>query len=213
MVIMSSSHQRRYSIAAILHKWQTTGDECHLESLLRVSSHLLRRTARNALIRHGVADPGAVDDAMSLVLDHVRRLPGVSARERRVSRFVPRRSTAGTDSGEAYLVWLSRERARDVARKWRMCARRTQPLSQVEPGGSLTPLHHLFGTSIADTDNIARLHRAIEGLEDRQAIVIRMLINGQSQTTIATELHVCEGTVSRLRARAIARLRQLLTTT
>lgn len=210
---MSSRKPRGHSIATILLDWQTTADECHLESLLRVSSQLLWRTARKVLIRHGVADPGAVDDAVSLVLDHVRRLPGVSASERRVSRFTPHRSTASTDSGEAYLVWLSRERARDVARKWRIRARLTQPLSQTEPGDSLTPLHDLIGASVANTDKLMRLDRAIEGLNHRQAVVIRMLINGHSQAAIATELRVCEGTVSRLRGRAIARLRQLLTTT
>ena len=27
------------------------------------------------LVRHGIRDPGAVDDTMSLVFDHLRRLP------------------------------------------------------------------------------------------------------------------------------------------
>lgn len=210
---MDSRKKRARSIAAMLLDWQSTADERHLESLLRVSSHLMWRTARSVLIRHRVVDPAAVDDAVSLVLDHVRRLAGVSPNEKKVSRFKPGRTPPATDPGEAYLVWLSTERARDVARTRRARARFVQPLSHVETVNSLTPLHTLVGSSDNDTDDLIRLHHAIEGLEDRQAIVIQMLITGQSQATIAAKLKVCEGTVSRLRTRAIARLRQLLTTT
>ena len=209
------SHSRRdkaSSLTTMLLDWQATADDRHLESLLRISSLLVRRTARAVLIRHGVADPAAVDDAVTLVLDHVRRLPGVSANEKRVARFRPRHSTGGKDPGEAYLVWLSRERARDVARRLRARTRQIQPLSQVVPSCSFTPLQALVGSSAANADNVNRLYHAIETLKDRQAIVIRMLIAGQSQTTIAAELHVSEGTVSRLRTRAIAMLRHRLTT-
>jgi RNA polymerase sigma factor (sigma-70 family) len=209
---MDSRKKRVRSLAAMLLDWQSTADERHLESLLRVSSPLMWRTARSVLVRHGVADPAAVDDAVSLVLDHVRRLAGVSPNEKKVSRFEPSRTTPATDPGEAYLVWLSTERARDIARTRRARARFIQPLSHVETGNSLTPLQALVGSSVNDTDDLIRLHRAIEGLKDRQAVVIQMLIIGQSQATIAAELKVCEGTVSRLRTRAITRLRQLLTT-
>jgi RNA polymerase sigma factor (sigma-70 family) len=210
---MDSQTKRTHSIAAMLLAWQSTADERHLESLLRVSSHLMWRTARSVLVRHGVADPAAVDDAVSLVLDHVRRLAGVSTNEKKVSRFKPSRTNPATDPGEAYLVWLSTERARDVARTRRTRARFVQSLSEVETGNSLTPLQAPVGPSANDTDDVIRLHRAIEGLKDRQAVVIQMLITGQSQATIAAELKVCEGTVSRLRTRAITRLRRLLTTT
>ena len=207
------SQKMVHSITAMLLAWQSTADERHLQSLLRVSSHLIRRTARSVLVRHGVADPAAVDDAVSLVLDHVRRLAGVSTNEKKVSRFKPSRTAAATNPGEAYLIWLSTKRARDVARTRRTRARFVQSLSHVEKGNSLTPLQALVGPSANDTDDLILLHRAIEGLKDRQAVVIQMLITGQSQATIAAELNVCEGTVSRLRTRAITRLRRLLTTT
>ena len=109
-------------------------------------------------------------------------------------------------------MWLSRERARDVARRLRARTLQIQPLSQVVPSCAFTPLQALVGSSAANADNVNRLYHAIETLKDRQAIVIRMLIAGQSQTTIAAELHVSEGTVSRLRTRAIAMLRHRLTT-
>ena len=199
------------SITTLLLEWQATADERHLESLLRMSSDLLWQTARKMLIRCGVADPAATDDAVALVLDHVRRLPGVAANERRVSQFRPRRSARGTDPGQAYLVWLSKERARDIARRRRARARHVQPLSQVEPSGSLTPLQTLVGSSNINADDLIRLKQAIDGLKERQATVIRMLINGTNQARIAAKLNICEGTVSRLRNRAIARLRHLLT--
>lgn len=208
---MSSKDERSDSITTLLLEWQATADERHLESLLRMSSDLLWQTARTMLIRCGVADPAAADDAVALVLDHVRRLPGVAANEQQVARFRPCRSVRSNDPGAAYLIWLSKERARDVARRRRARARHMQPLSQVEPSGSLTPLQTLVGSSNINADDLIRLEQAIEGLKARQAIVIRMLITGQNQAQIAAELNVCEGTVSRLRIRAIARLRHLLT--
>lgn len=199
------------SITTLLLEWQATADERHLESLLRMSSELLWQTARSMLVRCGVADPAAADDAVALVLDHVRRLPGTVANERQVARFRPRRSVRSNDPGEAYLIWLSKERARDVARRHRSRARHMQPLSTVEPSSSLTPLQSLLGRSGTDADDLVRLEQAIDGLKERQATVIRMLITGENQARIAAELNVCEGTVSRLRNRAIAVLRHRLT--
>ena len=86
-----------------------------------------------------------------------------------------------------------------------------QPLSQVEPSGSLTPLQTLVGSSNINADDLIRLKQAIDGLKERQATVIRMLIKGTNQARIAAKLNICEGTVSRLRNRAIARLRHILT--
>jgi DNA-binding NarL/FixJ family response regulator len=42
--------------------------------------------------------------------------------------------------------------------------------------------------------------------------VIELLLDGNSQASIAQTLHVCEGTVSRMRGRAIMELRRLLGT-
>ena len=209
---MSSKDEQHHSITTLLLKWQATAEERHLESLLTMSSELLWQTAHTVLVRCGVSDPAAADDAVALVLDHLRRLPGVAANERRVSQFRPRRSARGTDPGQAYLVWLSKERARDIARRRRARTRNIQSLSAAEPSGSLTPLYTLVGSSNINADELIRLKQAIEGLKERQAIVIRLLILGQNQARIAAELNVCEGTVSRLRNRAIARLRHLLTT-
>ena len=58
----------------------------------------------------------------------------------------------------------------------------------------------------ADAD-CASLHQELERLEPRLRTVIAMLLEGKSQVTIAHALGVCEGTVSRLRVRAIDQLR------
>jgi RNA polymerase sigma factor (sigma-70 family) len=207
---MDSRSGSSHSITTLLLEWQSTADECHLESLVRASSHLLRQTARAVLIRHRVADPAAIDDAVSLVLDHLRRLPGVSTREREVARFKPRRSSTRSDPGKAFLVWLSKERARDVARSRRARARHIRLLSQLEPEGAIKPLQAFVTSSEPQAERVTQFRRAIEHLQDRQALVIQMLVAGQSQTAIAAELRVCEGTVSRLRTRAVAKLREVL---
>ena len=55
-----------------------------------------------------------------------------------------------------------------------------------------------------------RLHDAIPHLPNRERLVMELLLEGKTQATIAHVLDVCEGTVSRLRMRAIATLRDLM---
>ena len=207
---MDASRRERHSITTLLLDWQATADECHLESLLRASAHLVSRTARTVLVRHGVADPAAVDDAVSLVLDHVRRLPGASSSERSVSRFRPQRSRHRRDPGEAFLVWLSTERARDVARSRRAGARHTKPLSLDEHEDSCASLQAFTVSSATTSGDRALFYQSLEKLPARQRAVLHMLIEGHTQTAIAAKLRVCEGTVSRLRSNAIGALRHLL---
>ena len=55
-----------------------------------------------------------------------------------------------------------------------------------------------------------RLHDAIQFLEPRERTVIEMLLDGKPQVVIAHAIDVSEGTVSRLRSKALAALRLLL---
>jgi RNA polymerase sigma factor (sigma-70 family) len=57
---------------------------------------------------------------------------------------------------------------------------------------------------------IDRVRAAAKQLEPRQRLLVELLLEGKSQTVIAHVLGVCEGTVSRLRARAIAALQSLV---
>ena len=55
-----------------------------------------------------------------------------------------------------------------------------------------------------------RLREAVERLPARERLVAELLLEGKSQATIAHVLDVCEGTVSRLRSRAVGLLKELL---
>ena len=61
-----------------------------------------------------------------------------------------------------------------------------------------------------DHDERTRLHRAIATLPPRERAVMGHLLEGRTQAAIAACMRVCEGTVSRLRSRAVDRLRTLL---
>lgn len=203
----SNHKQTDQPIAVLLVAWQTTGARPALEQLLATTRSRLEQRIATVLHQHGVHDANAVDDAMSLVLDHVRRLPGAEGCERPVSPFEParadRRDRIDHDAGWGYLLRLASSRALDLAR-----ARRTKdglvfsdlPLELPVSVPSRTSLPHP-----AD-----RILAAAAGLEPRQRAVIELLLDGESQATIAAALRVSEGTVSRLRARAVIRLRERL---
>jgi len=194
-----------HQVARHLLAWQETADEAWLEWVVTTTTADLRMVARRVLQRHRVHDWSAVDDALSLTLDHLRRLPLTTLDERSVARFdAARRPGSGDgDSGMSYLSWLVRERSLDVVRQRRRQAARN--LRFAEEGASATPYEPAF-----DVDQAARLHEAVGRLEPRQRAVIELLLAGRSQAAIAHMLDVCEGTVSRLRSRAIAELRGMI---
>jgi RNA polymerase sigma factor (sigma-70 family) len=63
---------------------------------------------------------------------------------------------------------------------------------------------------VAEAETHDRLAAAIDRLEPQLRTVVQMLLDGKSQVVIAHVLGVCEGTVSRVRSRALAKLRALL---
>ena len=195
----------RHPVARCLLAWQETAHEAWLERVVTSTTDHLRRVARRVLQRHRVHDWSAVDDALSLALDHLRRLPVHDADGRAVARFdTARRPRSGDgDSGISYLTWLVRERSLDVVRQRRRQAARD--LRFAEEGEAATPSEPAF-----DADQAARLREAVGRLEPRQRAVVELLLDGKSQTAIAHLLDVCEGTVSRLRTRAIAELRGMM---
>lgn len=201
--------------------WQATGEQHRLEFLLETILQLAEHMAKAALHRLGIHDPSAVDETISRVLDHLRRLPGSSNGERTVARFAPRHDDGCPcsliDSGKAYIAWLVRERAADVARAHRRRSRRTIVFSLLDEQ-STSSLEECVAADDARCDDmhsqadlLGRLHDAIQRLPARERLLIELLLEGKNQATIAHVLEVCEGTVSRLRTRAIATLRNLLT--
>jgi len=204
-------------ITSTLLDWQATGEEACLERLWGIVSPIAHRMITATLHRLGIHDPSAVDDALSLLLDHLRRLSKSSTSDRPVARFAPRTDTHANkrlaDPGLAFIVWLSRERAADVARTWRRRNRQATVFSLLDEK-MMKQVHADVATSddasSLQADLCLRLHEALPHLPPRERLVIELLLEGKNQTVIAHVLDVCEGTVSRLRMRAIATLRDRL---
>ncbi len=198
------------SLGRLLVAWQTSGDPNRLDPLAAAARPLIERTAAHVLRRHHVADPAAVDDVVSRVLDHLRRLPGRATGERLVACFIPQ--PHAQDDGRGYVMWLTGRRAMDVVRDRRRCCREARCFVEIAPA----ELAGLADTAPATADEeeaedaCRRLHAALPRLDARQRLVAELLLAGKSQAAIARVLDVCEGTVSRLRSKAVESLRRLL---
>lgn len=211
---LPSSRIASPEIAKALQAWQETADESWLEYVILETRPRLEDVARDVLRHLRIGDWSAVDDTISLVFDHLRRLPLTTTGERAVARFDTNRSTGDRagDPGLAYLVWLTRERALDVARKRRRLATHCR-LFATSRQAFLVDRADFDGPTDADDtacDATARLQAALATLEPRLGTVVELLLDGKSQATIAHVLGVCEGTVSRLRTKAIVELKRLM---
>ena len=215
-----SSIAHDLSLGSLLLEWQSSADSECLALLLAAARPLVERMAASTLRRHLVPDPAAVDDAVSLVFDHLRRLPGASPGETPVARFAPRRAaldgTTSDDAGLTYVIWLARDRAIDVARSRRRIARHIACFSELSADATRRLASRPEDGAAAGSSEAplaamrSRLHDAIQLLEPRERTVIEMLLDGKTQVVIAHALDVCEGTVSRLRSKALTSLRLLL---
>lgn len=186
-------------VGDLLLKWQHEADSQSLSTLCGVVMPVIERAARSALARMNIRDSGAVDDTLSLVLDHLRRLPICDGS---VGTFETR-PTKG-DAGIAYLRWLTRRRAMDVARAIQRRRRHEAAHAEAIPQETFW-----IPEDCDEPDFSSWLHSAIATLDARSQEVIGFLLKGLSQAEIAKELGVCEGTVSRIRAKAINQLRWL----
>lgn len=199
------------TLATLLLGWQSSGDESRLASLIAASRPLIYKLAASTLHKHGIGDPAAIDDVVSRVFDHLRRLPRALEEERFVTNFAARN---GDDDGLAYIVWLTRNRTVDIVRNRRRRYRRERCFSALaQDAACRLPSYAANGGLRPDEDMLADCQELIEVipfLQSRQRAVIELLLDGKSQVAIAHILDVCEGTVSRLRVKAIASLRSLL---
>jgi RNA polymerase sigma factor (sigma-70 family) len=193
------------TVQQLLLCWQTAAEPGAFERLLQLVAPTVLEVAGRILSRHGVRDPGAADDVVSLVFDHLRRLAPTAHDERCVAPFDATRGPTGDSSnaGAAYIVWLARERALDVARKIRRQSRHVRQLDDHD-AASMESGHE---TDAEDGDRVTLLHEAIGRLPPRDRLVCELLLDGRSQATIAGLLGLCDGTVSRIRQRVIATLR------
>jgi len=203
------------SIARQLIQWQESGSEAAFETLLRNVLARLEQIIATTLRQQGVRDGTVADDALSLVLDHLRRLPGGGNGERNVARFAPRARGPlcgpDGDAGVAYLEQLARSRALDAARRRKR--ERCLVFSQLHAARE-TPFEETIvgDDAIGNTSPTIRdlVCEAAARLEPRQRLLIELLLAGKSQAMIAHVLEVSEGTVSRLRLKAIESLRRIL---
>jgi RNA polymerase sigma factor (sigma-70 family) len=194
-------------LGQLLERWQASGDPAWLETLVVAVRHLVETVAGRTLAQCHVTDRSAVDDVVSLVLDHLRRLPRGHGDGLPVARF--RGDEAAVGRGLAYIRLLARNRAIDVARARHRRARRARVFSMLDDDGRrAVSAGGAAGEAAADLHD--RLLEAVARLEPPQREVVELLLEGKSQVVIAHVLDVCEGTVSRMRKRAITRLRELL---
>jgi len=204
-------------LATLLLEWQSLGRPDQFETLVTVIRPLVERMAAVTLHRRGIPDPFAIDESLSLVLDHLRRLPGSQSGELPVARFAcscdDGHCCSRADPGRAYVLWLARERAGDVARARRRQSRHCVVFSQLDRTTTVRLQEHVDSadTTASSADLCTQLHEVIPMLPPRERMVIELLLDGKSQTVISHMIGVCEGTVSRLRSRATAKLRALMT--
>ena len=207
---MPTTNAGTADVTGALVAWQETGDVRWLESLVATTQAELAYVATVSLRRYGVHDRSAVDDSLALVFDHLRRLRAAAPGEQAVARFDATRPSGTTraDPGRAYLAWLVRERSLDVVRQRRRLAKHRRRLSETAMSHRSCLDSHVGWED--DHERRARFHAGVAQLDPRLRTVVEMLLAGKSQAVIAHVLDVCEGTVSRLRTRAIAELRSMM---
>lgn len=194
------------SVTALIDRWQTDHDGDALAALVALIRLPLARVVAHTLRRQGVRDPGACEDAWALVIEHLSRL-GSADGLRRVEAFDARRTSRGgaVDPGWIYVRCVARSRARDIARDRRRRDRHVEMLvSRRAESPPSVDAEESRGAAVE------RLRAAVARLDSQSRRVVTLLLDGKSQTVIAHVLGVCEGTVSRIRSRAIAKLRSLL---
>ena len=192
-------------IGALIDRWQADHDLEAFTTLVTEIRGPLEGIVGRLLRRRGIRDPAARDDAVALILERLFRL-GCPGAGRVIVRFdVDRRVRGAADPGWAYLRCVAWSRVRDVTRERGRRERREAD------GGSIRrwcePPASGADTSIPDTD---RLRTAVAMLDEPARTVATLLLEGKTQAVAAHVLGVCEGTVSRIRSRAIADLRRLL---
>lgn len=202
-------------LTRLLLAWQERRDEPSLTAVVDARLPMIEKVAAGTLVHHRIHDPNAIDEVVSLVLDHLRRLPEATPPDLRVARFAPRDQNPA--AAGIYLRWLTSRRAADVAasfrRRWRQI-RSFTGLGFEDPDSALP--ESASPASAAEPAlqqaRVTDLHAAIVRLDLREQRLVQLLLDGRPQVAIARELGVSEAWVSRGKQRVIAKLRQLCDT-
>lgn len=193
-------------VARLLGRWQSDHDPEDFATLVVLIRAPLERLVAAALRRDGVRDPGAGDEVVSLVLERLFRLGAIRHADTITPFDVDRCGDVGDrDPGWFYVRCVARSRAHDVARAVRRRDRRDCDYGRTAAAWTCAADE----PSARDVD-ATWVRAAIESLDERSRAVLTLVLDGKSQAAIAHMLGVCEGTVSRIRTRAIARLRVAL---
>ncbi|MFM9059885.1 MAG: sigma factor-like helix-turn-helix DNA-binding protein, partial [Planctomycetaceae bacterium] len=188
------------NLATLLARWQADRKADDFTALVEIVRGPLTRMTAHTLRHVGIRDPGACDDVVAAVLERLYRL-GAAEGARVSAAFDPGRINlqATVDPGWAFIRCMARSRAHDLAR---MLRRR----DRLAAGYVVSARDTLRDETATDVTDIEALRAALAALDSRSRQVVELLLDGKSQAVIAHVLGVCEGTVSRMRAKAIARL-------
>lgn len=191
-------------VGTLLARWQAARDQATFTVLVEMIRTPVERVVTYTLRHHGIRDPGARDDAVALVLEQLQRLANGRTTP---ATFDPERTPPGTsvDSGWAYVRCVARSRARDMARETRRRDSRNAEYARRRAARRTTD-----DDDESCAGDVERLRTAIAALDESSRAVVTLLLEGKTQAAVAHMLGACEGTVSRMRARAIRRLRALL---
>lgn len=197
------------SVTELILEWQALGEEECFTHLVKAVRPIIEATAKQWLQRQQRLNTVTIDEIVSEVLDHLRRLQPHPSKEQPVTPFRP--EPDGNDvAGHRYVRWLARRRTQDVLRRERRRGRRLPTFTE-------TGLEHQAVAALAEPfdtqprqEHVDALRLAVESLEAVNLEVIKRLLHGQSQCEIAASLGVSEGTVSRRRANAIRQLKSLI---
>jgi RNA polymerase sigma factor (sigma-70 family) len=187
------------NLAHLLCEWQVSGDCDKFANLWAHAASLVRQSVRITLARAHIRDPASADDAVSLVMEHLRRLPSGE-----VTQYDHERDATN------YLRWLAAMRAGDVIRRRRRQSRRER--SWPEQWGFAPSVNEPEDASQAGwaAETILALKNAIAELDERSQDVLMSHFEGERQADTARRLGVCPGTVTRIRQRAVEKLRVAL---
>ena len=199
---------------------------CHeaFEKLLTAAKPIIESAAKATLRTRNVDAGNLVDDTLSAVLNHLRRLPAHALRQnteqpasdQAVQAFTPQPDKP--DAGRQYLIWLTQRRAADVARRehrWRRQQSFTETtVSQLDDAiarQSFTD-QHAHTDHRQQQEQLTWLQSAFEQLEESEQLLMAMVLEGKTLAVIAHVLDCSEGTASRRRQRIETKLQALATT-
>jgi RNA polymerase sigma factor (sigma-70 family) len=207
------------TVSRLLLAWQDEGNQQAFETLVIEVLGDIEDTARSVFGRRRITSEVAIDDVVSLVLDHVRRLRPCRQNASRVQPFDPGRIRSSSldkadDAGRAYIRWLSQSRALDVCRMHLRRSRHEVTFAALPEATVVDmaqrPVAAEQGPNGEQEKNEQWLEEALSVLDSRSRSVLMLLRAGESQAEIAKRLGVHEGTISRIRMRAIDNLRRRL---